>query len=85
MPTSHMGPRSRSAKTGTVDRSWPYGGASQKLLTQQNAVIEKCGKIQLIEHARRRLKSCDHRRPLLNLLCLDHIDVLISEIALLTL
>ena len=28
---------------GGVDRSWPYGGASQKLLTQQNAVIEKCG------------------------------------------
>ena len=29
--------------------------------------------------------SCNHRRPLLKVLCLDRIDVLISEIALLTL
>ena len=38
-----MGPRSRSAKTGAVDGSWPHGAASQKLLTQQSTVIEKCG------------------------------------------
>ena len=36
-----------------------------------------CFKLQLIEHARRRSIICDHRRPLLKALRLDHTDIFI--------
>ena len=40
MPTPRMGPRSQWANTGAADRSWPHGGASQKLLTQQMQLLK---------------------------------------------